>query len=221
MSLLSILVGLGAALALLLAGWLFGVRRGHADREALRHVVFDQAEELKSLNEALRSAREESGRLASRSDQTLRATLEEVIAPLVQRDQLSNDLSRLETGEGRRRDLGLLLDRIADVGNFSTVVICDEEGLPLAANEKAGDVDRRAADVSLVMLLADRMGSGERAQPMSVMIHDEANSTTLCRLFRVQDRRLALSAVTSGARLTPTALDPALVKVTSLLNPGA
>lgn len=211
---ITLLVGLLAASTLVLAGWLFGVRRGRADREALRHVVFDQAEELKAL-------REENGQLASRSDQTLRATLQEVIAPLVQRDQLSADLARLDAGEGRRRDLGLLLDRIADVGNFSTVVICDEEGLPLATNDKAIDVDRRAADVSLVMLLADRMGSGERARPMSVMIHDEANSTTLCRLFHVQDRRLALSAVSSGARLTPTALDPALVKVTSLLTPSA
>lgn len=214
MTLIDIVAGLVAALLLLLAGWLFGVRRGRADRERLRALVFEQAHEIET-------GRAASDAEADRTQRNLTATIERAIAPLMERDRLSDDLARLDAGEGRRRDLGLLLDRIAEVGNFATVVLCDEEGLPLAANEKAQAVERHAANSSLVMLLADRMGAGEQAMPLSIMIHDEANTTTLCRLFRVQDRRLTLSAVTSGARLTPTALDPALVKLVGMLSPTA
>lgn len=214
MTLIDLVAGLAAALLLLTAGWLFGVRRGRADRERLRTLVFEQAREIET-------GRASADADADRAQRNLTATIERAIAPLVERDRLSDDLARLDTGEGRRRDLGLLLDRIAEVGNFTTVVLCDEEGLPLAANDKAQAVERHAANSSLVLLLADRMGAGDQAMPLSIMIHDEANTTTLCRLFRVQDRRLTLSAVTSGARLTPTALDPALVKLVGMLSPTA
>ncbi len=214
MTLIDLVAGLAAALLLLTAGWLFGVRRGRADRDRLRALVFEQAREIET-------GRASADADADRAQRNLTATIERAIAPLVERDRLSDDLARLDTGEGRRRDLGLLLDRIAEVGNFTTVVLCDEEGLPLAANDKAQAVERHAANSSLVLLLADRMGAGDQAMPLSIMIHDEANTTTLCRLFRVQDRRLTLSAVTSGARLTPTALDPALVKLVGMLSPTA
>ncbi|MCP5014395.1 MAG: hypothetical protein GY938_03825 [Ketobacter sp.] len=40
---------------------------------------------------------------------------------------------------------------------------------------------------------------------------------TLCRIFHVAQHKLLLSAVSTGTRLTPTSLDPALAKVDSVL----
>ncbi len=214
MTLVTVIVGLVAAFLLLAAGWLLGVRRGHASREQLRHLIFEQSRELQQ-------AKDDFAQRSQQQERNLKATIEQALAPLVQREQLSIDLSQLKSGSGERRDLTLLLDQIADVGNFSTVVICDDEGLPLAANDKGQDVDRHAANSSLILLLADRMTNSGQATPMSIMVHDESNVTTLCRFFRAQDQRLSLTAVTSGARLGPTALDPALVKVTGMLTPTA
>lgn len=44
--LLPILVGLGAALVLLLAGYVFGAKRGHRVRKELRQIIIDLALQL-------------------------------------------------------------------------------------------------------------------------------------------------------------------------------
>ena len=213
MTLLSLPLGLVAAVLLLAAGWLAGVKRGADAREQLRGLTFLQGREMQEMRE--RHAAE-----ASRRERLLKTTIEETLAPLVRRDRFDLDLSRLDVDAGRRRDLGLLLDKIAEVGNVSTVVLADEEGLPLAANGRGSEVDRRAADASLVLLLADRLGSGERPQPRAMVVHDSADETTVCRIFEVAGRRLMLSATTTDGRLTPTALDPVLVKVVAMLAPS-
>jgi hypothetical protein len=41
---------------------------------------------------------------------------------------------------------------------------------------------------------------------------------TLIRIFRVGDQRLALTAVSPGAQLTPMALDPALARIDAVLG---
>ncbi len=70
--------------------------------------------------------------------------------------------------------------------------------------------------------MSDRMSGAGQPRPLSVMIHDEANNTTIYRIFEVQGRRVALMAAASGDfGLTPTALDPALVKVSGMLANAA
>ncbi|MBL8431849.1 MAG: hypothetical protein JNK80_05585, partial [Dechloromonas sp.] len=64
---------------------------------------------------------------------------------------------------------------------------------------------------------ADRLGRDDAPAPLSLMVHDGANMVTLCRIFKVGDQRLALTAVSPGGQLTTTALDPALVKVDAAL----
>ncbi|MER2606723.1 MAG: hypothetical protein ABTQ29_12885 [Siculibacillus sp.] len=211
MTILSLLLGLAAGALLFGAGWLAGVSRGNDARERLRNLTFLQGREMQQM-------REEFGRKSTAQERMLRSTIEQALAPLVQREQLSLDLSQLKTDSGQRRDLTLLLDKIAEVGNFSSVVLSDEEGLPLAANAKAQGIDRQAANSSMILLLADRMSGADRPAPQSILVHDVSNTTTLCRIFAVNDQRLSLSAVTSGARLTPTALDPVLVKVVGMLS---
>ena len=211
MTTIALIIALGAAALRLTAGYLFGVQRAFGAREQLRAQTLRQAQDIELL-------REELAHKTTEQEQSLRTTIENALAPLVQREQLSIDLSRIASDAGTRRDLTKLLDLIASAGNFSDVVLSDEDGLALAANAAATEADRLAANSSLVLLMADRIAGDGRPPPLAVMLHDEANKTTLSRIFRVQDRRLSLTVIASAeGRLTPTALDPALTKVTSSL----
>jgi hypothetical protein len=156
-----------------------------------------------------------------KEDQDLRNTVQQLLSPLMQREQLGYELSQLETGAGTRGELPRLLDGIADKGGFTTVLLSDEAGLPLAASSQATDLDRLAGVSSLVLLLAERSSRRDGPAPLAVVVHDEANQSTLHRLFRVSDQRLLLTAVaTSGGSITPTVLDPALGKLETILSPA-
>ncbi|MCK7533022.1 MAG: hypothetical protein MZV63_19325 [Marinilabiliales bacterium] len=151
-------------------------------------------------------------------ENNLLATLQQVLTPLVQREQLSHELSHLEARLGHGSDLTILLDQIAEKGNFEAVLLGDEAGWPLAASSNTRDLERWGATTSLLLLLADRMSRDSAPAPLALMVHDEANKVTLCRIFRVSGQRLSLTAASTGAQLTPTALDPALVKVNAALS---
>lgn len=191
------------------AGYLFGARSGRAVREELRAQCIAHTNELTRLRERVSEQRE--------GDEKLRDTIERVLAPLVHRDQLAFDLSHLESSRGQQRDLTALLDQIAEKGNFSAVLLGDEQGLPLAASSAARNLDRLGATSSLMLLLADRLTRDGTPAPLSLMVHDAANGVTLCRLFHVDNQRLSLTAVSVGDQLSPAALDPALAKLDSVL----
>jgi hypothetical protein len=210
MILLSTVIGVGAAVLLLTAGYLFGANRGYQAREQLRKQNLEQAEEIGLLRQRLS--------LPDEGDENLRTTIKQVLSPLIQREQLSFELSHLKAVSGRRSDLTALLDQIADKGNFSAVLLSDEEGWPLASSSNTRELERLCATASLLFLLADRIARDSAPAPLSLMVHDESNTVTLCRIFRVGDQRLSLTAVSAGVQLTPTALDPALVKVDAVLS---
>lgn len=210
MMLLSAVIGVGAAVLLLTAGYLFGANRAYHTRERLRTKTLTQAEELGVLRRRLSASDE--------GDEKLRSMIKQLLTPLVQRERLSFDLSHLETAPGHRTDLADVVDQIAEKGNFAAVLLSDDEGWPLAVSSNTRDMDRLAASASLLLLLADRIARDEGPAPLSLMAHDEANMVTLCRIFRVGDQRLSLTAVAAGALLSPTSLDPALVKVSAVLS---
>lgn len=210
MILLSAVIGVGAAVLLLTAGYLFGANRGYQAREQLRKQNFEQAEEIGLLRQRLS--------LPDEGDENLRSAIKQLLTPLIQREQLSFELAHLKAASGRRSDLTTLLDQIAEKGNFSAVLLSDEEGWPLAASSNTRDLDTLGATASLIFLLADRIARDSAPAPLSLMFHDEANTATLCRIFHVGGQRLSLTAVSTGALLTPTALDPALVKVDAVLS---
>ncbi|HXY58299.1 MAG TPA: hypothetical protein VEH76_06945 [Methylocystis sp.] len=215
MTAIALIIGLAAAFLLLTAGYLYGVKRGVAARESLRAQTTQLAREIEVL-------REDSLRLSDERQQSLRLTIEKALSPIVKREQLSLDLSQLKAGAGERRDLTFLLDRIAEAGNFSTVVLSDADGLPLAANAAADHPERLAVSASMMLLMSDRVSGDDQPRPLSIMIQDEANRVTLCRVFEVQGQRVTLTAVAAGdGRLSPTALDPALVKVSGMLANAA
>jgi hypothetical protein len=205
----SIIIALAASVLLLTAGYLFGVRRGYRAREYLRELMTQQ-------KQALSLAHHELDRKVEQREQGVRSAIEQALAPLINREQLSIDLANLKTGGGQR-DLTLLLDRIAEAGNFSTVALSDSEGLALAGNSASDNLDRIAVNSSFVLLAADRISANHFPAPLSIIVHDVANQTTLFRIFEAQDRKFALTAVSTGAQLTPTTLDPALIKVSGVL----
>jgi kynureninase len=78
MTIFAIASGLGAAILLLSAGYLFGARKGATARDLLRRQVQLQAASLDQL-------REQSRQKATEQDVTLRNTIQDVLAPLVER----------------------------------------------------------------------------------------------------------------------------------------
>lgn len=209
MSLLAIVIALGGALLLLTAGYVFGLQRGREAREALRRQTLADALEISQLREQV---------AARGDDEGLRAAIRQLLTPLVEREQLAVGLSHLEARQGRRSDLTPLLDQIARVGNFTSVLLADDDGFPLAASSNTRDQERLGVVSSLLLLLSDRMSRDGGAAPLSIMLQDTAGRVTLCRLFQVGDQRLSLTAVATAAHLTPTALDPALAKLGAVLT---
>ena len=248
MILLPSILGISAAALLLITGYLLGVQRGFRAREQLRERVMQQDRQLQQVQERLLQKeentsaeylREDFGKLVealtrqgyavqkmleplARRDEeveNLRELVQHVVTPLAQRDRLDYELANLEANPGRRDALTLLLDQIAEKGHFWAVLLSGEEGLPLATNNNAKDLaEKLTAVASLALLFADRISRHGATAPLSLMLHDEANMTTLCRIFRVGGQRLLLTAMSTGTHLTPTSLDPALPKVDMALS---
>jgi hypothetical protein len=203
MNMPALLIGLGAAVLLLLAGYLAGLRRGSRERTRLRSVTERQA----AILQRNASAADEDG--------ALKSTIEQVLAPLVERERLSLDLARVSSG-GERRDLSPLLEKVASVGGFRSILLSNEDGLVVASAGTAPDFDAMAAATARVTGAADQFAA-RRGGAMAVVIRDAADSTTLCRLFATHGQRMALTATSNDARLTAVALDPALAKIETAL----
>lgn len=249
MLVLTVIVGLSAAAALLFAGYVLGAKLGYHAREQLRTDSLQRVQQLHQARErrsyyqgSAEALKENTGKIfevllrqgdalqkmvgqmvepmihRDKEVEDLRSIVQRVLAPFLRREQLALELSDLEAGSGRRSDLTPLLDQIAEKGHFEAVVLSDDEGLPLASSTDAKDLNRLAAISSLVMLFAERISRDGAPSPLSLMIHDEANKQTLCRIFDVNGQRLLLTAVSLGMPLTPTALDAVLSKVDTVLS---
>jgi hypothetical protein len=214
MTIYAIVSGLGAAILLLTAGYLFGARQGTLARDQLRRQVQLQAASLDQLQE-------QSSHDVIERETSLRSAIQDVLAPLVERERISLDLAQLASRPGRRRELVPLLDRIAEVGRFETVLLTNEEGLPLAANTAGRHTERLAAAATRLSLVAEKVSGEHGVAPLSVMLRDASEATTLCRIFRVQDQTLTLTALSNDPRLASVALDPALAKVQVALTAPA
>jgi len=239
------LVGFGAAAALLLAGYVFGAKSGRQARERLASRALADAQEVRNLREQVAREQEGAGNfreeVSKRIDALLRqgdalqravvpiverseqfegllSVVQSALSPLLQREQLAFDLGALPTKSTTHGQLTPLLDEIAERGHFSAVLLCDDNGLPLAANSGARELERLAATAALLVLLADRIGGEGVSAPLSMMIHDTDDKETLCRIFRVRDQRMLLIAVSQGRALSPLALDAALPTVDRVLT---
>lgn len=147
--------------------------------------------------------------------------VQKLLAPLIERERLSEELARLEMGRGTRGELPRLMDAIAKIGNFSTVVLSDEVGLPLATNQGSPDSDVIAGVWSLLLSIADRVAVSGKPVPTAVLVHDAENHMTVHRLFSSAGGRYLLTATGRTGALAPGALDPALDKLQRILAGSA
>ncbi len=207
MNIPALLIGLGASSLLLLAGYLAGLWRGSKERARLRGVAEQQAAILAHWKQLHAGALEH--------DDTLKSTIEQVLAPLVERERLSVDLARVGGG-GQRRDLSPILELVTKVGGFGSVLLSNEDGLVVASAGTAPDFDDMAAATVRLTSAADQFAA-HRGGALAVVIRDAADSTTLCRLFTTNDQRMALTATSNDTRLSTVALDPALAKIETAL----
>jgi len=209
MTLLISLLIFVAALLVFAAGYLVGARKGAEARQDLRDLNRRFSKEMVRMSKQPPSP--------VRDDGDLRATIKEVLSPLVQRERLSYEMSRLEGGKGQQRNLTATLDQMAEKGNFSSVLLSDDQGWCVAASSATKDPERLGATSSLLLILADRISRDGSPTPLSMMLYDSANKTTLCRSFAVDSQRMTLTVVANGAQLTPDVIDPALVKLNAML----
>lgn len=142
----------------------------------------------------------------------LRDLLQQALTPMLQRDTFGRELAQVEGGT-TLGELPRLLDTIAQKGGFSSVVLSDDVGLPLAASASATSVDWLAGVGSFLLTLVERSERSNEPKPIGVLVHDESNQLTLHRIFRVGGTQFLLSAVARGQDLRPDALDPALGKL--------
>lgn len=149
------------------------------------------------------------------------AEVQRVLAPLIERERLAAELARLEIGRGTRGELPRMMEAIARIGEFSSVVLSDEVGLQLAANREAEDGETLAGVWSMLLAVADRVAGAGCPAPMAVVVHDAANQTILHRLFSSGGSRFLLTAVGRGRTLPAETLDPALGKLERILAGSA
>ncbi|MGC2164992.1 MAG: hypothetical protein WA632_03130 [Gallionella sp.] len=207
--LISLLV-FAAALLVFAAGYLVGAKKGTEAREDLRELNRRFAKEMVRM-------RNQPVVPTGGDDRDLRTTIQNILSPLVRREQLSYEMSHLEGGKGQQRDLTATLDQMAEKGNFSSVLLSDDQGWCVASSSATKDPERLGATASLLLVLADRISRDGSPTPLSMMLYDSANMTTLCRSFAVDSQRMTLTVVANGAQLTPAAIDPALVKLNAML----
>jgi len=147
-----------------------------------------------------------------------RQTGKELPATLARRERPSLDSAELVTNVNQRRDLSPLLDRIAANGRFSTMLLSDDDGLPLACTSGSENLDRLAANSIRLVMTADRLSGEENPDTLSMMVRDTSGTTTLYRTFHVRGKKLFLTAVSNDLRLTSAALDPAIIKIEAVLT---
>lgn len=207
----AIVVAAVGAVVLFAAGYLFGAARGAAARSRLREQVIDLTGTARRRDDVVERR--------AAQDEALRADLQRVLAPLLERERLTDELARIEPTE-RRRDLTAVLDQIAERGRFGSITLNDADGWPLATNSTGTELERLTATASVLQLLVDRLGPPQHPEPLALVVHDSANRSTVSRLFTINRRRFTLTAETTGTHLGPTALDPALGSIAAALTGG-
>jgi hypothetical protein len=254
---LAIMGAVVAAIPVVIAGYLFGVRRGVAARDALRSELSRlEAEQAIAKEELLRNqglllqAQQElaarspststSGPMKEQIDSSLKSLLQPLLTrdlhvrelsktvsgllgPIVERERLGLELARLDPSLSTRGALSQLLSAVAKRAGFSTVLITDDNGLPMAQSEGAKQIEMLCATLGLLLNMVDRISSNSGSHPLAVVLRDADNQVSLHRLFKVEGQRYVLTAIASGGFLPPDILDPVLARIERALigkSPG-
>lgn len=185
---IAILTGFGALW--LAAGYALGLYSGTREKEALNQRLQLQSRTLRQL----------SGKFPA-----LFVELELSLLALAEVDAV------------HRRDLRLLLNKIAETGSFTAVFLSDDEGRPLASTRTSKNLERLAAASTRLTIAAAQISGEDGPDPLSIMLHDASGSTLLCRMFHARGQKLSLTAVSDDLPLTSAALDVAVKRIETAL----
>jgi len=147
--------------------------------------------------------------------------LEARVGGPAEREPISRDLAKFSVSQGEKRDLTRLLDRIASVGRLDTVLLSNEEGLPLASNSEAGNTERLAASLARVALAIDQTVDRDGAAPRAFLLCDCADDLTFCRTLHAGGQRLFFTALSKDLLLTAEDVDSAISKIEAALTINA
>ncbi|NJK88135.1 MAG: hypothetical protein HC923_01235 [Myxococcales bacterium] len=201
----SLLVGLGASLALWSSGYLWGLRQ-HVPKVRRRTnglSVVQMEEEL----------RDDSTFGSDRLAELVRSAVASIHP-----SDAAFSLGKVGGSYDDRTKLPALLKAVAEEASLSQIVLSDEAGLMIAM---VGDHDRGetlAATSSVLLSLVDRLATHDIPQPVGAVIEDTQCQQVMHRIFRTRDERFVLTAVTMGQRLTPRSLDTAVARIEMLLQ---
>lgn len=168
--------------------------------------------QISELTSTLAERESQALALRAKDATNLREFVQKALSPIVERDRIGRALAQLDGGASLG-ELPRILDAIAEKGGFSTIVLSDDVGLPLATSASASSVEWLAGVASVVLTLAERAERAGEPKPIAVMLRDDANQLVLHRVFSSGGDQFLLTAVTRAADLSPNALDPALAKL--------
>lgn len=192
-----ILAALSSGL-LLVAGYLFGVRRSARESEALRRELAESQAKLGTLSQ-----------------------IEELLPAMRTAERIRQAMARLKSSPKEPAGLPAILDAIVEGGPFTSTYLTDNQGLLVASSTQARNTDQQAGLASLILTLGERMVAASQPALLAVLLRDESNQIGLHRIFRLpfSDERYILSALAKGTLAPPDALDPALASLEEVLAP--
>ena len=232
---IAIIIGIFAAIILLFAGYIFGVKQGRLVRKNLQEQLLFSQQEVKQYNltteKKMDTLLKKSGDLSGHLNRVsaplsawqsqiekLDDSLKKMQGSVNQNSKMAFELTNLKTNATDRGNLTRLMDEIVDKAGFETVLLSDDNGLPIAANNSFTDLDHLAAISAFVLIFSDRFIRDGATTPLSLLTHDNENQEMLCRIFHVGSQRFVLTAISIDLLLTSTTLDPTLPKVIDLLS---
>jgi hypothetical protein len=141
-----------------------------------------------------------------------------LLGPMVERERLGLELTRLDASLKGNVGLSQLLSTMARRAGFSTVLVTDNNGLPMGQNEGAQHVEVLGASLGLLLTMVDRIAANGAPAPLAVVMRDAENHIAVHRMFKVEGQRYVLTAITSGSFLSPDTLDPTLARIERVLT---
>lgn len=204
-----IALAIAAFVFTLLAGYLWGVRRGKSVREAL-------LDHIKSTGGT-------EGQFAAKGqpDPEWQDEIRQLLEPLASSERVKQSLAKIDRGSGKRTELPRLLDAVKTQGGFSACLLVDEAGFPLAASSGTIDTEILAGLTALVPSLIDRTRATGEPAPISLSLHDEDDRFILHRAMQVRQERYFLTALSQGHPIPHNTLDSVLGVIEEVLTSEA
>lgn len=200
-------LALGAFLFTLLAGYLWGIKKGKAARDALIGQLAKDGPTPAAAD--------------SQTGTEWQAEMKKILEPLAFSERVKQSLAKIEAGTGKRTELPRLLDAVKSEGGFSACLLVDEAGFPLAASSGTIDTETLAGLTALVPSLIDRTKATGEPAPISLSLHDEDDRYVLHRAMQVRQERYFLTALSHGHPVPHNTLDSVLAVIEEVLTSEA